>query len=80
MVFGGYWDIPVKTDRKVCYERPDMVVIDREENTCCSVDFAIPIDYHIKEKDQEKVDNCMDLVLEDRRRFRVKRVTVPNSK
>ena len=28
-----YWDKPIKTDRKVSYNRPDVVVIDSEENT-----------------------------------------------
>ena len=28
-----YWDKPIKTDMKVSYNRPDVAVIDREENT-----------------------------------------------
>ena len=28
-----YWDKPIKTDRKVGYNKPDKVVIDREEKT-----------------------------------------------
>ena len=28
-----YWDKPIKTDRKVSYNRSDKEVIDREENT-----------------------------------------------
>ena len=77
MVCGGYWDKPIKTDRKVSYKRSDMVVIDREENTFCSVDFAIPMDHRIKEKEEEKIDKYMGLAVEVRRRFRVNTVTVP---
>ena len=77
MVCGGYWDNPIKTDRKVIYKRSDMVVIDREENTFSSVDFAIPMDHRIKEKEEEKIDKYMDLAVEVRRRFRVKTVTAP---
>ena len=33
------------------YNRPDVVVTDREENMWYSVDFAIPMDHHVKEKD-----------------------------
>ena len=72
-----YWDKPIKTDRKVSYNRPDVVVIDREENTWYIVDFAIPMDHHVKEKEEEKIDKYMDLAAEVRRQFRVKTVIIP---
>ena len=59
------------------YNRPDVVVIDREENTWYTVDFAIPIDHHVKEKEDEKIDKYIDLIVEVRRQFRVKTVIVP---
>ena len=54
-----------------------MVVIDREENTWHIVDFAIPMDHHVKEKEEEKIDKYMDLAAEVRSQFRVKTVIVP---
>ena len=54
-----------------------MVVIDREENMWYIVDFAIPMDHHVKEKEEEKIDKYMDLAAEFRRKFRVKTVIVP---
>ena len=69
-----YWDKRIKTDRKVCYNRPDVVVIDREKNTWYVMDFAIPADHHVKEKEEEKTDKYMDLTAEVRRQFRVKAV------
>ena len=51
-----YWDKPIKTDKKMSYNRPDVVVIDREEDTRYTVDFAIPMDHHVKEKEDEKID------------------------
>ena len=59
------------------YNKPDVVVIDREENTWYTVDFAIPMDYHVKEKEEKKIDKYMDLAAEIRRQFRVKTVIVP---
>ena len=50
-----YWDKPIKTDWQVSYNRPDVVVIDREENTLYIVDFAIPIDHHVKEKEEKRL-------------------------
>ena len=36
-----YWDKLIKTDRKVKYNRPDVVVIDREENMWHIADFTM---------------------------------------
>ena len=71
-----YWDKPIKTDRKVSYSRPDVVMIGRGENTWYIVDFAIPKDHHVKEKEEEKIDKYMDLAAEVRMQFRVKTVIV----
>ena len=38
------------------YNKPDVVVIDREENTWYIVDFAIPMDLHVKEEEEKKTD------------------------
>ena len=64
-------------NRKVSYNIPDVVVIDREEKTWYIVDFAISMDHHVKEKEEEKVDKYIDLAAEVRRQFRVKIVIVP---
>ena len=56
------------------YNSPDVVVIDREENTWYIVDLAIPTDHHVKEKEEEKIDKYMDLTAEVRRQYRVKTV------
>ena len=57
-----YWDKPIKTDRKVSYNRLVVEVIDREENTWYIVDFVIPVGHHVKEK--EEVDKYIDLAAE----------------
>ena len=59
------------------YNRPDVVVIDREENMWYIIDFAIPMDHHGKEKEDEKIDKFMDLAAKVRRQFRVKTGIVP---
>ena len=45
-----------KNDRKVNYNRSDVVVIDREENTWYIEDFAISMYHHVKENEKEKID------------------------
>ena len=56
---------------------PDVAVIDREEKTWYIVDFAIPMDHHVKKKEEENIDKDMDFAAEVREQFRVKTVIVP---
>ena len=72
-----YWDKPTKTDRKVSYNRPQVIVIDREGNTRYIMDFAIQLDLHVKEKKEENIDKYMDLGAEVTRQYRVKTVIAP---
>ena len=39
--------------------------------------FASPVDHHVKEKEEQKIDKYMDLTAEVRRQFRVKTVIIP---
>ena len=41
---------------KVSFNRPDVVVIDRKENTWYSVDFPISVDLHFKENEKETIN------------------------
>ena len=70
-----YLDKPIKTNRKVTYNRPDVVVIDMEEKTWYTVDFVIAMDHHVKEN-EEKTDKYMYFAAEFRMHFRVKTVIV----
>ena len=39
--------------------------------------FASPVDHHVKEKEEQKIDKYMDLTAEVRRQFRVKTLIIP---
>ena len=54
-----------------------MVVIDRDESMWYIVYFAISMDHHVKEKEEENIDKYMDLAAEVRRQFWMKTVIVP---
>ena len=41
------------------------------------MDFTIPLDHHVKEKEDEKIDKYIDLAAEVRRQFTVKTVIAP---
>ena len=48
------WDLEVQTDPNIEARRPDLILIDKERNTCQIVDFAIPGDHRVKMKEKEK--------------------------
>ena len=72
-----YWDKTIKADRKVSYNMPDVVVIDRKDNAIFIVDFEIPTDHPIKEKEEKKIYKGMDFTAGIRRQLRVTTVIVP---
>ena len=59
------------------YNRPDVVVIDREEKTWYIVDFAIPMDHNVKKNEKKKIGKYMDFAAEVGKQFRVNTVIVP---
>ena len=65
-----YRDKPIKNDKKVSYNRPDVKVIDKEEKTWCHVGLRFQ---WIME---EKINKYIDFAAEVRRQFMVKTVIV----
>ena len=41
--------------------RPDLVVVDKKRRTCKIIDFAVPGDSRIEDKEQEKIEKYQDL-------------------
>ena len=50
------WDFTTQTDHVIEARRPDLILIKKEENNCTIVDFAIPYDTRIEQKEKEKVE------------------------
>ena len=48
------WDIPVKTDRTITANRPDIVIKDSVNSTCKLIDMSTPSDRNIALKQIEK--------------------------
>ena len=57
------WDFDVHTDHLISARRPDLIIINKKK-TCKIVDFAVPADHRIKQKECEKKDNYLDLARE----------------
>ena len=55
------WDFEVQTDHVIKERRPYLVVVDKEKRTCQIVDFAIPYDTKITEREIDKITKYQDL-------------------
>ena len=65
----SFWDFEIQTDHLISVRRPELVIVKKKKKkknkrTCCIVDFAIPADQMVKQKENEKKDNYQDLARE----------------
>ena len=60
------WDFSIQTDHVIETQRPDLVVVDKERS-CKIIDFAVPGDRRIEEKEKDKIGKYQDLGRELRR-------------
>ena len=55
------WDFSIQTDHLIEARRPDLVVVDQKEKSCKIIDFVVPGDSRIKEKEKDKIEKYQDL-------------------
>ena len=55
------WDFSIQTDHVIEARRPDLVVLDKKERSCKIIDFAVPGDSRIEEKEKDKREKYQDL-------------------
>ena len=72
------WDSPIVTDKKVCANRPDIVIHDRKKRKAILIDFSVPYDTNIVDKTAEKLIKYRDLEIEIQKCWNLKETsTVP---
>jgi hypothetical protein len=49
------WNQQVQTDRIIRSNKPDIVILDNEKETCMLMDVAIPGDRNVIQKEAEKI-------------------------
>ena len=49
------WDFSIQTDHVIEARRPDLVVVNKKERSCKIIDFAVPGDRRIEEKEKDKI-------------------------
>ena len=70
------WDFSIQTDHVIEAQRPDLVVVDKERS-CKIIDFAVPGDSRIEEKEKDKIEKYQELGRELQKIWIVKVKTVP---
>ena len=71
------WDYDVRTDHVIQARRPDLILINKEDQKVSLIDVAIPWDTRVKEKSREKMEKYHDLKMEIRRLWNAEVEIVP---
>ena len=71
------WDFSIQTDHVIEARRPDLVVVDKKEIRCKIIDFAVPGDSRIEEKEKDKIEKYQDLGRELQKIWNVKVKIIP---
>ena len=59
-----WWNHPVTTVNKVKYNRPDIIIWDKEKKQCSVIDICAPLDFNVNNQQVMKIDKYMLLVSE----------------
>ena len=71
------WDFSIVTYRTTHANRPDLIVVLKEQRLAYLVDFSCPFDSNMTQKEAEKVEKYQDLLLEIQRMWHVKAEIIP---
>ena len=69
-------DFSIQTD-VVEAPRPDLVVVDKKERSCKIIDFAVPGDSRIEEKENNKIEKYQDSGRELQKIWKIKVKIIP---
>ena len=75
--YKNLWDFSIQTDHVIEARRPDLVVVDKKERSCKIIDFAVPGDSRIEEKDKDKIEKYQELGRELQKIWNVKVKIIP---
>ena len=71
------WDTFIQTDHVIQAQRPDLVVVDKAKKEITIIDFAVPADKNVCDKEKEKIDKYQDLKIELKLLWKMKARVVP---
>ena len=70
------WDMTIQCDHVIEARRPDIVVVEKENNKAIIVDIASPWDHRVYEKEGEKIEKYQDLKREIGRLWGIRHLEV----
>ena len=70
------WDFSIQTDKEIRANRPDIIFVDKREQTVMFIDVTIPNDHNIIEKKLEKIEKYTDLGIEIKELWNMQRVNI----
>ena len=62
--FEIWWDKAIPTSKRLDHNRPYVVVFDRSKKHWTIIDFSVPNDKNVIEKEKEKINNYKELAKE----------------
>ena len=65
-------DFSIHTERVIEALRPDLVIVDKKERICKIIDFSVPQDSRIEEKEKDKIETYQVLGRELQKTWNVK--------
>ena len=71
------WNFSIQTEHVIEVWRPDSLVVDKKRRTCKIIDFAVPGNIRIEEKEKEKIEKHQDLRRELQKIWNVKVKIIP---
>ena len=71
------WDFSIQTDHVIEARRPDMIIVEKKNNKCQIIDFAVPFDTRVDEKEKEKIFKYQDLARELKKLWNKKVKVIP---
>ena len=72
-----YWDLTIRTDRTVKYNRPDVILVDKATRKWIMIDIAVPSDFNVVRTEDWKVEKYQDLAFEIRKLHQVETRIIP---
>ena len=71
------WDFSIQTNHVIEASRPGLVLAEKKERICKIIDFAVPGDCRIEEKEKDKIEKYQDFGKELQKRWNVKIKIIP---
>ena len=71
------WDFSIETDHVIEARRPDMITVEKKNNKCQIIDFAVPFDTRVDEKEKEKIFKYQELARELKKLWNKKVKVIP---